>query len=226
MRLWRVWLALAGEAVVFGLLLFGAAGTLRWPAAWAFLVLFWGAMGAITARLARDDPGLLAERMKLPIQRDQPVWDKMVMAALLPLFVAWLALMGLDAGRFHWSSMSSGFQLAGAAGILVSSWWIDRVFRENHYLIPVVRIQAERGHQVITTGPYAVVRHPLYASAFILLASSALLLGSWWGLAGTLVMIALFAVRTALEDRKLMRELAGYADYAARVRYRLVPFVW
>ena len=96
----------------------------------------------------------------------------------------------------------------------------------SSYLLPVVRIQKDRGQHVITSGPYGIVRHPLYASTLILLPSIALLLGSAWGLAWCLIMLGLLFVRTWLEDAALTKELAGYSDYSAKVRYRLIPGVW
>ena len=103
---------------------------------------------------------------------------------------------------------------------------IARVFRENTFLAAVVKIQTERGHRVISTGPYATVRHPLYAAVLIYLPANALLLGSWYGLAASFVLSGGIVFRTAMEDRELQRGLEGYAEYAARVRYRLIPFVW
>jgi protein-S-isoprenylcysteine O-methyltransferase Ste14 len=110
--------------------------------------------------------------------------------------------------------------------MVLSFRMIARVFRENPFLAPVVKIQTERGHRVISTGPYAVVRHPLYAAVLIFLPGNALLLGSWYGLAASLVLAGGIVFRTAMEDRELRRGLEGYREYAARVRYRLIPFVW
>jgi len=134
--------------------------------------------------------------------------------------------MGLDAVRFGWSAMPAWVQWLGAALLLLSYWAMGLVFRENTFLAPVVRIQTEREHKVISTGPYAVVRHPLYAAALAWLAGTALMLGSWWGLVACLAFAVILVTRTALEDRELHRGLPGYPDYAGRVRYRLVPFVW
>jgi len=134
--------------------------------------------------------------------------------------------MGLDAVRFGWSAMPAWVQWLGAALLLLSYWAMGLVFRENTFLAPVVRIQTEREHKVISTGPYAVVRHPLYAAALAWLAGTALMLGSWWGLVACIAFAIILVIRTALEDRELHRGLPGYPDYAGRVRYRLVPFVW
>jgi protein-S-isoprenylcysteine O-methyltransferase Ste14 len=101
-----------------------------------------------------------------------------------------------------------------------------RVVRENSFAAPVVKVQAERGHRVIDTGPYAFVRHPMYSGAVLYFAGIALLLGSWWGLILSSVFFVLFSIRAAIEERALIDGLPGYADYLARVRYRLVPGLW
>jgi protein-S-isoprenylcysteine O-methyltransferase Ste14 len=221
----KVAFAIAAEAVVFALLLFGAAGTFHWPACWAFLVLFFGPAALLTGVTARRDPALLAERMKPPIQKGQPVWDRIFLMILALLFLAWLIAMGLDA-RYHWSTVPDWLRGIGAAAMLVSWWICYRVFGANTFLAPVVKIQADRGQTVISTGPYAIVRHPFYVGAILLLASSALVLGSWIGVAGAGVIAIGIAIRIPGEEHELRRNLAGYDDYAARVRYRLVPFVW
>jgi len=222
----KVWLTFGVEAVIFSALLFGAAGTIRWPAGWAYLILFFVGALWITLFLARHDPALLAERMKIPVQKGQPFWDKILILPMIVAWCAWLVLMGLDAVRFRWSAMPLWLQCAGGALIVLSFWMFARVFRENPFLTAVVKIQTERGHRVISTGPYAAVRHPLYAAVLIYLPANALLLGSWYGLAGSFVLSGGLVFRTAMEDRELRRGLAGYAEYAARVRYRLIPFVW
>ena len=108
----------------------------------------------------------------------------------------------------------------------IGSYLVWLTFRENSYAAPVVKIQKERGHRVVTTGPYAYVRHPMYAGALGFLLGAPLLLGSWWGLAGALLLVLAMAFRAVLEERALHAELEGYTDYAARVHYRLVPYLW
>jgi protein-S-isoprenylcysteine O-methyltransferase Ste14 len=217
---------LALEVLVFSVLLFGAAGTVRWSAAWAYLILFLAGALWISLLLARRDPALLAERLKSPWQKGQPFWDKIFIVAMMVAWCGWLVLMGLDAVRFHWSGMPVWLQCAGAALIVLSFWMIGRVFRENPFLTAVVRIQTEREHRVVSTGPYATVRHPLYASTLIYLPATALMLGSWAGVAASVVFLGALVFRTAMEDRELQRGLAGYPEYAARVRYRLIPHIW
>jgi len=217
---------LAVEILIFLALLFGAAGTIHWPAGWAYILIFVVGAVWITLLLARHDPALLAERMKSPFQKGQPFWDKILILPMMIAWCGWLVLMGLDAVRFRWSVMPVWLQCAGGALIVLSFWMIARVFRENPFLAAVVRIQTERGHRVISTGPYSTVRHPLYAAMLIFLPANALLLGSWYGLAASLVLCGGLVFRTVMEDRELQRGLAGYTEYAARVPYRLIPFIW
>jgi len=219
-------LALVAEFAVFAALLFVSAGTVLWTAGWVFMAIFFGFALAITLWVGREDPELLAERLSSPVQRGQPLWDKVFIAVLLPLFVAWLILMPLDAVRFGWSEVPGWLQIVGASGLVLSFFIIFLTFRENSYLAPVVKLQEERGQSVVSTGPYRYVRHPLYASMFLFFPGSALLLGSWWGLLLCPVLLGLLVWRTALEDRMLKNELAGYDEYARNVRYRLIPRVW
>ncbi len=209
----KVWIKLGVNFLVFAVLLSGSSGTLVWPAAWAFLILFFGGLVLITRALARDDPALLDERMKPLIQKGQPLWDKIVMASFAGLFAFWLILIGLDAGRFRWSVMPAGLQWLGAGGILISMWVCSRIFQVNPFLA-----------KVVTKGPYGFVRHPLYAATLLLLPSAALMLGSWFGIAATIPLAGALILRKALEDRELHRRLDAYADYAQRVRCRLVPW--
>jgi protein-S-isoprenylcysteine O-methyltransferase Ste14 len=217
--------SLVGLAIML-VLLFVPAGTLDWPAAWVFLVEFGLASTLITRWLQRHNPALLEERMKPLIQREQKPWDRKLMTAFLVLWCAWFVLMSLDAVRFGWSHMPLWLQVIGAVAIAVSMYIMHLIMRTNTFAAPVVKIQAERGHRVVSDGPYAVVRHPMYGGTLLLIAGIPLLLGSWCGLAFAPLIVLLFAVRAVMEERTLMAELPGYTDYAARVRYRLVPYVW
>ena len=222
----KAWIVLSAEFFAFVVLLFGAADTLFWPAAWAFLLVFFGWKVLISYLLAHDDPGLLAERTKALIQQGQPIWDQIIVVAIVVAAAGWLIVMGLDAVRFQWSTMPIWLQWLGAAGVIISIWIYHLTFRANTFLANVVKIQSERDHKVISTGPYAIVRHPLYAGVLLFLPMAALMLGSWVGLAVAPLVASLYIVRTALEDRELRNSLYGYADYSRRVRYRLIPLVW
>jgi protein-S-isoprenylcysteine O-methyltransferase Ste14 len=208
-----------------GAVLFLSAGTLAWPGAWAFLAEMVG-VGLVTGLvLARHDPGLIRERLSSPVQKGQTAADKVITSLLFVLIFVWLALMGLDV-RFGWSSVPAPVQVGGALILLLSIGIIYRTFRENSFAAPVVKIQKERGHTVVTTGPYAHVRHPMYFGALFYFLGTPLLLGSWRGLAFALVFILLLCIRIPLEEKVLRAELQGYDEYAARVRYRLIPLVW
>ena len=214
-------------ALVFlGVILFGAAGTLNWPQAWVYLAFTAAMSFAGGFWLARHDPDLLNERLGALIQREQKTWDKLFMVAMLALWTGWLILIGLDAGRYRWSQIPLALQGAGFVLLCLGSYLVWLTLKANSFAAPVVKIQKERGHLVVTTGPYAYVRHPMYAGALLFIAGAPLLLGSWWGLAAGVGLVLVIAMRAVLEEQTLMAELAGYADYAVRVRYRLVPHLW
>ena len=215
--LWHAFLAV---------LLFVPAGTLAWPEGWIFLILMALCGTAVSLWLARHDPALLAERMAPPIQRGQKTWDKVLLTGVIVLSIVWLGFMPLDAVRFAWSHVPLWLQAIGAASIVVCFWIWFLTFRENSFAAPVVKIQKERAQHVVSTGPYGLVRHPMYGGAILYFLGIPLLLGSWYGLAFAPVFIVVFAVRAVMEEHVLQAELTGYGDYAAHVRYRLIPLVW
>jgi protein-S-isoprenylcysteine O-methyltransferase Ste14 len=211
--------------VAMGALLFACAGTLHWPSAWVFLAIS-ALLGPLCGWwLYRVDPALLAERLRPVLQKDQPAADKAFMAVFVVAMLVWLAAMGLDR-RTLASDMPMAAQILGLALFLLSTLFILWVFRENSFAAPVVKLQAERAQRVISTGPYAHVRHPMYSGMILFFAGVPLLLGSWWGLMMVPLFLLLFAIRTRIEERTLREGLPGYADYVTRVRYRLFPGVW
>lgn len=222
----RAWAALIGVMGITGGLLFTSAGTIRWAEAWWLLALYAFAGTAVMLWLAKKDPALLAARMNVKAQEGQPLWDRLVLLSARLIYWSWLILMGLDGGRFHWSNLPDWSVWAGRAAFLLGIWGIYRVFRENSFGAPVVRIQSERGHRVISTGPYAIVRHPMYAASLFLLVGWALALGSAWGALGALFIEFLIALRIRGEEQVLREGLPGYVEYAQKVRYRLIPYVW
>jgi protein-S-isoprenylcysteine O-methyltransferase Ste14 len=211
--------------VAMGALLFATAGTLHWPGAWVFLVTS-VVLGPLCGWwLYRIDPALLAERLRPVLQRDQPTADKVFMVVFIMAMLGWLVAIGLD--RRHLAShVTVAWQVLGFVLFLASTLFTLRVFRENSFAAPVVKLQTERAQRVISTGPYAHVRHPMYSGMILFFASVPLILGSWWGLAIAPLFLALLAVRIRIEERTLIAGLPGYADYAARVRYRLLPGLW
>ncbi|APG10720.1 isoprenylcysteine carboxyl methyltransferase [Bradyrhizobium japonicum] len=208
-----------------GALLFACAGTMHWPSAWVFLATC-ALLGPLCGWwLYRVDPALLAERLRPVLQRDQPAADKAFMIVFVIAMLAWLAAMGLDR-RTQFSDMPVALQALGLVLFVLSTLFILWVFRENSFAAPVVKLQAERAQRVVSTGPYAHVRHPMYSGMILFFAGVPLLLGSWWGLAIAPVIVVLFAVRIGIEERTLREGLPGYSDYMTRVRYRLLPGVW
>lgn len=213
-------------AVLLGLLLFLPAGTLAWPQAWVFMALFIGCGEATGVWLKNYDPDLLAARMKSPVSADQKPRDRAVMGAILVVFCGWFVFMAVDARRFGWSHTPIWAQALGAALIVGAFFgWIG-VLRANSFAAVTVRLQKERDQSVISTGPYAIVRHPMYAYAMLLMIGAPLLLGSLWGLLGVVLFIPLLSARAMGEEAMLMDGLPGYREYAAKVRFRLLPGVW
>lgn len=210
---------------IFAALLFVPAGTVDWPGAWVFLAMLAAVSIGGMNWLARHDPGLLQERLRPPFQRGQKPWDRALMMTFVPLWFGWYALMGLDR-RFSWSSVPVALQVLGAILLGLALYLSWQTLKENSFAAPIVKVQTERGHRVVSSGPYAYVRHPMYASVILMAAGVPLLLGSWWALLVSPLLVVAVAVRAVLEERLLKAELAGYADYAERVRYRFVPLVW
>jgi len=215
-----------GFVAAMAALLFAPAGTLDWPGAWAFIAEMVVASVLIGAWLARRDPALLRERTAGLFRPGQARADKALMAVFLALTIAWLPVMALDAARFRVSHMPVWLQVVGALGVGLCFYLAFVTFRANTYAAAAVRVQAERGHRVVTEGPYAIVRHPMYAGALFYFIGTPLLLGSWWGLAFAPPFIVLLAARAVMEERVLTAALDGYPAYAARVRYRLIPYTW
>ena len=211
--------------VAFGALLFVSAGSLAWPAAWVYLIVSAILGPACGLWLAKTDPALLAERLRPTFQAEQPAADKKFMLVFAVASLVWLIAIGLDR-RAHASNIPLALQAAGLAMYLLSTAFIMWVFRANSFAAPVVKVQDARHHRVISCGPYAFVRHPMYSGTILFFVGVPLLLGSWWGVAIAPVFFLLFAIRTGIEERALVEGLPDYADYAARVRYRLVPGLW
>lgn len=204
---------------------FGAAGTWNYPQAWLYLATQFSFSITISIWLWRNNPQLLKERMTF-MKKNVRGWDKIFITATLPIGIALLVLPGLDAVRYRWTVVPPAVQAVAFCAVAASLLVIFLVMRENTWLSRIVEIQRERGHQVITTGPYRFVRHPMYTSAIVYSLSLPLALGSWWGVIVGALMTVLFVIRTCLEDRTLHEELDGYGEYAARTRYRLLPRVW
>jgi protein-S-isoprenylcysteine O-methyltransferase Ste14 len=219
----RAWVALAVLAAVMGLLLFVPAGTVRYWQAWVYLSIFTGASGLTTLYLMRKDPALLERRMSGgPLAEKRPA-QKLIMLCTSIGFIALLVVPAFDY-RFEWSSVPPAVVVAGDALVAIGLCLVSVVYRENTFSSATIEIAENQ--KVVSTGPYAMVRHPMYASASLYLLGTPLALGSYWGFVPIAAMMPFLIWRLLDEERFLSRNLAGYADYQKRVRYRLVPFVW
>jgi protein-S-isoprenylcysteine O-methyltransferase Ste14 len=201
-----------------------ASGRVDWPMAWVLLGVLCVCLLLNLVVLVTKNPEVLAVRLQLEGGARQ--WDKVLSALLASLWVVALVVAGLDE-RFHWSPSLPGSLHLGALGLLVAGdlllLWAMVV---NRFFSKMVRIQRERGHRVVSVGPYRYVRHPGYVGWILMSAAMPLILGSLWALVPVGVAVAGMVVRTALEDRMLRVELEGYNEYAGRVRSRLIPGVW
>jgi len=208
--------------VIFGLALFAPSGDWRWGMGWVYLAIYIINQVILTLILPRD---LLSERSKP--QEGSKGWDIIlasVAALLMPIAVYIVA--GFDHGK-AWSKtfppvMQVVALLVMVGGIALSDW----AMAANKFFSGVIRIQGDRGHTVETGGPYRFVRHPGYVGGILHHIAAPLMLGSWWALIPGGIGALLFVIRTALEDKTLQQELPGYAEYAHRTRYRLLPGVW
>jgi protein-S-isoprenylcysteine O-methyltransferase Ste14 len=219
----KAWLALASLAVVMGLLLFVPAGTIHYWQAWVYLSIFTGASVLTTLYLMRKDPALLKRRMSGGPTAEKRPTQKFIMLCTSIGFIALLVVPAFD-HRFGWSNVPLLVVLVGDLLVAVGFALIVRVYRENTF--SSATIEVIKGQQVISTGPYAIVRHPMYASAFLYLIGTPLALGSYWGLLPIAAMMPFLIWRLLDEECLLVADLPGYSDYQKKVRFRLVPGIW
>jgi protein-S-isoprenylcysteine O-methyltransferase Ste14 len=208
-----------------GAILFISAGTVRWLHGWLFLAVSLFFTFVAVAWLWRVNPDIFIARSRLTGQGTKG-WDRVMLSLLLASYVATLIVAGLDDGRFHWAPAPSSAILFGYVLLLTGVFGTGWAQAVNRHFEPSVRIQSDRDHRVITTGPYAHVRHSGYIFGSILTFGVALGLGSLMALLPTALVVVVLAIRTRLEDATLQRELPGYAAYATRVRYKWIPGVW
>jgi len=224
----KIWMSLVVRMCLFSVALMWPAGTWYWWEAW-IMVGLWAVFGVVmTQYLLHHDPALLAERLKLvPLHKEQKAWDKVIMLMFTIAGIGLYLIPGFDLVRYEWSEpLPVWVRLLAMLIHLPCFVLLNWVMRENTYLSQVVKIDEERGHKVITTGPYAVVRHPMYTVVIILLFAVPVALGSRYALILAVLLTLLLIVRTYLEDRTLHAELEGYPEYAKQTPYRLVPGIW
>lgn len=217
-------IAVAAGIGVFAIIIFWPAGRLTWIAGWLYLGIVSLNFLANLIYLKRVNPDLIEARMRMG--KGTKRWDIVWGIVFGPVLLSIYLVAGLDAVRFEWSTMSPVFWPVGLLlfipGAVLFSWSMG----VNPFFEKTVRIQTERSHRVIDTGPYAFVRHPGYVGFFAWCLSAPFLLGSWWSLIPAFLSVIGITIRTALEDRTLLKELEGYEAYSKRVRYRLFPGIW
>jgi protein-S-isoprenylcysteine O-methyltransferase Ste14 len=172
------------------------------------------------------NPGLLVQRLKTK-REGSKLWDEILMrVSNLTVLIAVPTVAGLDIGRFQWSSLGVQFAMLGFAFLTLSTILLNWAMAVNPYFEPTVRIQKERGHQAISSGPYKIVRHPGYLAGILFTLSMPLIIGSAFTFIPVGIYAVLFIIRTSLEDKTLHRELDGYTEYAQHVKYKLFPGIW
>ena len=216
-------ISLAVLMLVMAALVFAAAGTLRYWQAWVFLACYFVASIAITLYLVRCDPALLARRMRGGPWAEKEPAQKVIMWITSVGFIVLLVLPGLD-HRFGWSHMPGAVAIAGNLLMLLGWAGILRVFRENSFTSSTIELAADQC--VISTGPYAIVRHPMYAAALLMLLGIPISLGSWWGVLVVVALLPALIWRLLDEERFLGQNLPGYVAYQGRVPHRLLPHIW
>jgi protein-S-isoprenylcysteine O-methyltransferase Ste14 len=206
--------------IVASAILFGSAGRVDLPFFWGVIGI---SMGFMLVNILILDPELRKERLKPGAGGISRKFRVM----MTPLILGCWVIAGLDVGRFHWADTVPvalrWIGLVGLAAAMVLTLWATRT---NRFFSPVIRVQAERGHHVIDTGPYALIRHPGYAATVTAFLCGALAFGSWIAVALTIPYAALVAHRTLIEERFLRENLPGYGEYLARVRSRWIPGIW
>jgi protein-S-isoprenylcysteine O-methyltransferase Ste14 len=205
--------------------LFVPAGTIRWTEAWIYIVMQFSFSISISIWLRKRNPELLKDRLAL-MKRSAKGWDKVLMLSTTPFFFALLIIPGLDAVRYQWSYVSGEVKLTAFIVMFFALLSFFIVLRENTFLSRVVEIQEDKGHHVITTGPYRLVRHPMYVGVITLFFAIPLALGSLYGLLPGVGLAIAIIIRTYLEDKTLHKELPGYPEYSRKTRYRLLPGIW
>lgn len=214
-----------GVVLLIGGFLFLSAGTVKWLEAWVIVGLFVAYFASWVTWGIRNDPDLLRERAQ-SLNKDGKDWDKKIVKFNLVISIVFYVVAGFDAVRFGWSRVDARilpFALLFAVLGYVFPLW---AMTNNPFATGIVRIQKERGHRVVSEGPYRFVRHPMYVGTLFYGIGAPLYLGSFWALIPGMALVIMIVIRTALEDRTLQEELPGYREYAQKVRFRLIPGIW
>jgi protein-S-isoprenylcysteine O-methyltransferase Ste14 len=209
--------------VILAIVLFGPAWTLDYPEAWVYLAIFGGSAALIAAYLLRKDPRLLERRLKAGPGAEQQKTQNIIQAFASIAFIGILVVPSLDR-RLGWSHVPLPIVVLGDILVILGFFAVFMVFKVNSFTAGTIEVASDQ--QVISTGPYAIVRHPMYSGALVLLLGTPLALGSYWGLLMVIPITLTIIWRLLDEERFLANNLQGYAAYCQTVRYRLLPFVW
>jgi protein-S-isoprenylcysteine O-methyltransferase Ste14 len=209
--------------VTLAALLFLPAWTLDYWQAWIFLLAFFAPILGITLYLMKNDPALLERRVDAGAGAEKERTQRTIQTLAAIGFVAVIALPAFD-HRFGWSAVPAWAAAAGDFSVALGLVFIFFVFKENTYASGAIEVGADQ--KVISTGPYKLVRHPMYAGAIVMLLGVPVALGSWWGLLAVVPITLVIVWRLLDEERFLAEKLPGYSEYRNEVKYRLVPLVW
>jgi len=213
--------------LIFPILLLFLSGDWFWTEGLIFSIWFIILCFTTIIYLYRKDPDLLAERYKQPGTANQKGWDKYVVYGLLIGFITWIVIMPLDAKRFGWTTyFPLWLKIPGGIGLVFSFFFFLRSYTDNTFVSPLVRIQTDRKQQVVSSGVYGFVRHPMYLAGSLLFIATPLLLGSTFGIIVGLLLVFLLIARIEGEEKMLINELEGYSDYKKKIKYRLIPYIW
>jgi protein-S-isoprenylcysteine O-methyltransferase Ste14 len=217
-----IWIILT--FLLLGGFLFGFAGRLDWERAWIFMITLFGCVGVNFIILLKTNPEVIEERSHL--NRGAKKWDILVTSVATILILATLAVAGFDE-RYGWcGSVGPGWLYTGIILFVIGDLFFLWAMAVNKYFSKLVRIQTERGHRVVTSGPYRIVRHPGYLGWSVMWVGAPLILDSPWAFIPAVLSVILIVIRTVLEDSTLQKELPGYLEYVSRVGYKLIPWVW
>ncbi len=213
--------------ILQAVILFVSAGRIDIPRAWVYLGTSFIIILAGTLLIYKKNPELIKHRLEWKKKKDTKKWDKFLLPPLFIIgFYVMPAVIGLDVGRLEWSNLSINYVIPALVLLSFGSIISDWAMMVNPHFEATVRIQKDRGHRVITVGPYKIIRHPGYLGGILWIVSTPLIIGSLFGLIPAGIAILLLVIRTILEDKTLQNELNGYPEYSKRVKYKLFPLIW
>jgi len=219
----RAFFGFARSIIVVSFLLFIPGRSWNYPAAWAFLAIYFIPQILMILWFHKHDPALLRRRLKMGLKAENRSVQALVMLLMRIFFVLKVFVSASD-HTFHWSNVPIPLMAVADAGILLGFFIQFYVFKENTFASAVIEIS--EGQKVISIGPYAIVRHPMYSGALLVNFLLPIALGSWWGLPFAAAMAAIIVVRLSDEEKLLRKNLPGYPEYCQKTPYRLIPYVW